>query len=104
MRTRKEILYFEILSISSRKSVSVKGQTEVLWKANSSGKTDSSFKETVHVNNTFPLDGWKYDTSYRFQITHLPDTGLIKMNLYEGSTLLHQAEVNDTAEDRLRGV
>ena len=56
------------------------------------------------MNNTFPLDGWKYDTSYRFQITHLPDTGLIKMNLYEGSTLLHQAEVNDTAEDRLRGV
>ena len=49
------------------------------------------------------LDGWNYDTSYRFQITHLPDTGLIKMNLYEGSTLLHKAEVYDTSEDRLRG-
>ena len=35
---------FCILNISTRKSVSVKGQTEVLWKANSSGNRDSTGK------------------------------------------------------------
>ena len=28
-------------------------------------------------------DGWNYDTPYRFHVTHLPDTGVIRLKLYE---------------------
>ena len=28
-------------------------------------------------------DGWNYDTPYRFHVTHLPDTGGIRLKLYE---------------------
>ena len=58
----------------------------------------------MNTNKSFLiLDGWGHNKSYRYQITHLPDTGLIRLNLYEGSTLLHKAEVYDTSADRLRG-
>ena len=43
------------------------------------------------------------NTSYRFQIGHFPDTGLIKLKLYEGTSLLHDVEVVDSGADRLRG-
>lgn len=49
------------------------------------------------------LDGWNYDTSYRFKITHLPDTGHIKLKLFEGATLLYNIAFYDKGEDRLRG-
>ena len=34
---------------------------------------------------------------------HIPDPGLIRLRLWEGSELLHQASVQDTGADRLRG-
>ena len=65
-------------------------------------------------------DGWNYDTSYQFHITHLPDTGLITLSLYSGASLLHNVTVQviiviniiitislstlqDSGADRLRG-
>ena len=49
------------------------------------------------------LDGWNENTSYRFEIVHIPDPGQISLRLWEGATLLHQANVTDTGADRLRG-
>ena len=43
------------------------------------------------------------NASYRFQIGHFPDTGLITLKLYEGTSLLHDVEVVDSGADRLRG-
>ena len=34
---------------------------------------------------------------------HIPDPGLIRLRLWEGSELLHQASVQETGSDRLRG-
>ena len=47
--------------------------------------------------------GWNENTSYRFEIVHIPEPGLIRLRLWEGSELLHQASVQDTGADRLRG-
>ena len=50
------------------------------------------------------IGGWNYDTSYRFQITHLPDEGIIRLKLYEGATLLHDTgDIIDNGEEALRG-
>ena len=68
------------------------------------------------------LDGWNYDTSYEFHITHLPDTGLITLKLFSGASLIHNVTVQviiititmtiivtlivtrqDSGADRLRG-
>ena len=53
------------------------------------------------------------NTSYRFQISHFPNIsdkfgisgsfGLIKLKLYEGTSLLHDVEVLDRGADRLMG-
>ena len=49
-------------------------------------------------------DGWTYDTSYRFQITHLPDCGIIRLKLYEGAKLLHESgDIVDNGAESLRG-
>ena len=49
-------------------------------------------------------DGWTYDTSYRFQITHLPDCGIIRLKLYEGAKLLHDSgDIVDNGAESLRG-
>jgi len=83
----------------------VPGQTEVLWRATTRrGKEiDPNVDFMGKKRSRSSLDGWNYDTAYRFQITHIPETGLIRLNLYEGATLLHNAEVYDTAADRLMG-
>ena len=50
------------------------------------------------------LDGWNYDTGYKFHVTHLPNTGVIRLKLYEGSTLLHDTgDIIDNGADALRG-
>ena len=49
-------------------------------------------------------DGWTDDTSYRFQITHLPDCGIIRLKLYEGAKLLHESgDIVDNGAESLRG-
>ena len=49
-------------------------------------------------------DGWTYDTSYRFAITHLPDCGIIRLKLYEGAKLLHESgDIVDNGPESLRG-
>ena len=49
-------------------------------------------------------DGWTYDTSYRFAITHLPDCGIIRLKLYEGAKLLHESgDIVDNGAESLRG-
>ena len=50
------------------------------------------------------IDGWNAHTSYRFNIIHLPEQGLIRLRLYEGSALVvDSGNIIDTAADRLRG-
>ena len=40
---------------------------------------------------------------FRFQITHLPDQGLIRLKLYAGSKLLYDQEIIDNGPKSLRG-
>ena len=58
------------------------GDTEVLW----AGTT-----------------GWNMNTSIRFQITHLPAQGIIRLKLHEGATLLYDEEIVDNGAESLRG-
>ena len=49
-------------------------------------------------------DGWVYDKSYRFLITHLPECGIIRLKLYEGAKLLHDSgDIVDNGPESLRG-
>ena len=49
-------------------------------------------------------DGWVYDKSYRFLITHLPECGIIRLKLYEGAKLLHESgDILDNGAESLRG-
>jgi len=78
------------LSNAARVAKSVSGQTELLWSGAGNG--------------TQGQDGWTYDTSYRFQITHLPDCGIIRLKLYEGAKLLHESgDIVDNGAESLRG-
>ena len=61
---------------------SIPGDTEVLW----AGTT-----------------GWNMNTSIRFQITHLPAQGIIRLKLHEGATLLYDEEIVDNGVESLRG-
>ena len=48
--------------------------------------------------------GWNPDIAYRFNIIHIPDQGLIRLKLYEGSTLLHDSEdIFDNGPEGLKG-
>ena len=119
-------------------------QTKVLWRATTrSGQNkhflggnnptvDEMVNVEAHQTSSFAgtssapsssSDGWNYDTSYQFSITHLPDTGLITLSLYSGASLLHNVTVQviivvniiittyftinltlqDSGADRLRG-
>ena len=50
------------------------------------------------------LDGWLHGRSYRFNIKHHPDDGLINMKLWEGSTLVADTgDIIDNGEGSLRG-
>ena len=40
-------------------------------------------KKECHI-----IEGWNAKTSYRFNIIHLPEQGLVRLGLYEGSTLV----------------
>ena len=108
-----------------RRPESVPGQTEMLWIASTSRKiTDKEaimqmaakkFDEVFDPNEdkgTNPnnrnsgssLYGWKHDIGYRFHVTHLPNTGVIRLKLYEGSDLLHDTgDIIDNGADALRG-
>ena len=48
--------------------------------------------------------GWNFNTAYRFNIIHIPDQGLIRLKLYEGSTLLHDSgDIFDNEPEGLKG-
>ena len=50
------------------------------------------------------LDGWRYEKSYRFLITHLPECGIIRLKLYEGAKQLHDSgDIVDNGPESLRG-
>ena len=54
--------------------------------------------------NFYPLEGWNAFTSYRFNIIHLPEQGLIRLRLYEGSALVvDSGNIIDNRADRLMG-
>ena len=49
-------------------------------------------------------DGWRYEKSYRFLITHLPECGIIRLKLYEGAKQLHDSgDIVDNGPESLRG-
>ena len=48
--------------------------------------------------------GWNVNTAYRFNIVHIPDQGLIRLKLYEGSMLLHDSgNIFDNDPEALKG-
>ena len=50
------------------------------------------------------LGGWWYDTSYRFQITHRPASGLIRLKLWEAGTLKEDSgDIFDNDDESLKG-
>ena len=52
----------------------------------------------------FLPDGWRYEKSYRFLITHLPECGIIRLKLYEGAKQLHDTgDIVDNGPESLRG-
>ena len=52
----------------------------------------------------FLADGWRYEKSYRFLITHLPECGIIRLKLYEGAKQLHDSgDIVDNGPESLRG-
>ena len=48
-------------------------------------------------------EGWNFNTAYRFNIIHIPDQGLIRLKLYEGTTLLHDTSITDNGPEALKG-
>ena len=56
------------------------------------------------LKRNYPIEGWNAHISYRFNIIHLPEQGLIRLRLYEGSVLVvDSGNILDTRADRLRG-
>ena len=57
-------------------------QGDCVW---SSAGCTSSMSCIMSISRCIQLvaDGWNYDTPYRFHVTHLPDTGVIRLKLYE---------------------
>ena len=50
------------------------------------------------------LGGWWYDTSYRFQITLRPASGLIRLKLWEAETLIEDSgDIIDDGDESLKG-
>ena len=75
------------LSDAIRLPQSVAGQTSLLWRADSQ-----------------VAGGWKPGHSYRFSLTHRPRLGLIKLQLWEGETLIADSgNIIDDGQDSLRG-
>ena len=67
---------------------SVSGQTEILWMFSQSNQHE----------------GWNVDTSYRYNIVHLPDQDLIRLKIWAGSTLvLDSGNITDNSSDSLKG-
>ena len=63
-----------------------------------------SIKSKRNQKECHLIEGWNAKTSYRFNIIHLPEQGLIRLRLYEGSTLvLDSGNIIDTGADRLSG-
>ena len=113
------------IAAACRTPASVPGQTEMLWIATTTSRR--SDKEAImqmakkkfdqvynpnedkgtnpNIRNTgSSLYGWKHDIGYKFHVTHLPNTGVIRLKLYEGSTLLHDTgDIIDNGADALRG-
>ena len=68
--------------------ISVSGQTEILWMYDQSNQHE----------------GWNVDTSYRYNIVHLPDLNLIRLKVWAGSSLvLDSGNITDTSSDSLKG-
>jgi len=75
------------LSDAIRKPYSVDGETELLWKA-----------------DEYTAGGWVEGRSYRFKIMHRPDIGLIRVLIYEGSTLIADSgTIIDDGDNSLKG-
>ena len=113
------------IAAACRTPASVPGQTEMLWIATTTSRRAD--KEAImqmakkkfdqvydpnedkgtnpNIRNTgSSLYGWKHDIGYKFHVTHLPNTGVIRLKLYEGSTLLHDTgDIIDNGADALRG-
>ena len=70
------------------KTYAVSGQTEILWMYSQSNQHE----------------GWNVDTSYRYNIVHLPDQNLIRLKVWAGSSLvLDSGNITDTSSDSLKG-
>ena len=75
------------LSDAIRQPQSVAGQTSLLWRADSQ-----------------KANGWKPGHSYRFSLIHRPGLGLIKLQLWEGGSLIADSgNIIDDGQDSLRG-
>ena len=49
-------------------------------------------------------DGWLPGRSYNFKIVHRPDTGLMRLRVWEGSVMIQDSgDILDTGADSLRG-
>ena len=76
-----------VLSDAIRRPHSVEGETVLLWRADSRA-----------------AGGWKEGHSYRFSLIHRPRLGLIKLQLWEGETLVADSgNVIDDGQHSLRG-
>ena len=76
-----------VLSDAIRKPYSVAGQTELLWRA-----------------NTTEAGGWLPGHSYRFSLLHRPRLGLIRLQLWEGeSRIADSGNIIDDGQESLRG-
>jgi len=101
------------ISAAVQKDYSVSGQTTVLWKSgttrqinkkNTNSSVDDLGPELNRGARASSIEGWNSKTSYRFTIIHLPEQGLIRLKLYEGSTLVvDSGNIIDTGADRLSG-
>ena len=75
------------LSDAIRQPQSVAGQTELLWRA-----------------NTTEAGGWKPGHSYRFSLLHRPSLGLIRLQLWEGARqIADSGNIIDDGQESLRG-
>jgi len=103
------------LSDAIRRPQSVSGQTKVLWSYSpikeAAEQFDRAYNETHDkidvLGTSFSSssdEGWTYDTSYRFNILHLPEQNLIRMKLWKGGLMIADTgDIIDNDQDSLKG-
>merc|ERR1712126_465929 len=91
------------------------GQTEVIWPKMTKKqrkKAHKMFEDNYNAKHdgantpkqrgrTLPTsNGWNYDTSIRFNIVHLPDQNIIRLKIWEGSSLvIDSGDINDPSSN-----